>query len=268
YIYHNRIDDQGDKIKTEQNTCESVEKTIEELSKFIKKLHSSYFVNRVIITADHGFLYTYELPQEKDLEKVEMESLLAKDSRFLLAKPGEHEALGYAIPLSRVSPFNEKLEIIIPEGINRYRVPGAGKRYVHGGASLQELVVPVIESIRRRKEVSRKVDIMVPARNLRIVSNVLRLKVFQNSPVSATEKEIQIRAGIFRNNELVSDEKEMLMNSVSQNPSERMHDIILNLRPGLETTGILYLRIYDVEDSLNPLYEMKVVNESSISSDF
>lgn len=268
YIYHNRIDEQGDKSKTEQNTSEAVDKSVEELGKFIKKLHSSYFVNRVLITADHGFLYTYQLPPEKDLEQVKVENLVEKDSRFLLVSKGEQEPLGYKIPVEKVSPFTEKIDIIIPEGINRYRIQGAGKRYVHGGASLQEMVVPVIESIRKRRDITSKVNVIIPAKNMRIISNVLRLKLYQENPVSAREKDRTLKIGIYRNNELVSDEKEIILDSASENITERQHEIMLNLKPGLDSSGILTLKIFDAEDELNPLFESKVMNESSINPDF
>ena len=57
YIYHDVIDATGDKKPSERRTFEAVKDAINELKIFVKMLHSSYNVSKVIITADHGFLY-------------------------------------------------------------------------------------------------------------------------------------------------------------------------------------------------------------------
>ncbi|WP_145453461.1 hypothetical protein, partial [Staphylococcus epidermidis] len=44
---------------------------------------------------------------------------------------------------------------IIPKGIHRFAIQGAGANYVHGGAMLQEIVVPVITFKNDRSKSSR-----------------------------------------------------------------------------------------------------------------
>jgi hypothetical protein len=53
--------------------------------------------------------------------------------------------------------FNDNVFVTIPHSVNRYRKQGVGHQFVHGGGSLQEVVVPVIESSRKREEVVTKV---------------------------------------------------------------------------------------------------------------
>ena len=44
---------------------------IEELRKFIKSLHATYNVAKVYVTSDHGFLYSDNAIQDKNLEKID-----------------------------------------------------------------------------------------------------------------------------------------------------------------------------------------------------
>lgn len=39
----------------------------------------------------------------------------------------------------------------IPKSINRLRLKGSGSRFVHGGATLQEVVIPVISINKKRQ---------------------------------------------------------------------------------------------------------------------
>ena len=43
------------------------------------------------------------------------------------------------------------IEILIPKSINRLRLKGSGSRFVHGGASLQEVVIPVLRINKKRQ---------------------------------------------------------------------------------------------------------------------
>jgi hypothetical protein len=58
------------------------------------------------------------------------------------------QALGYA----------DETEALIPKSINRIRIQGAGSRFVHGGSSLQEIVVPVLEINKARKSDIEQVE--------------------------------------------------------------------------------------------------------------
>jgi hypothetical protein len=43
------------------------------------------------------------------------------------------------------------VEVQIPKSINRLRLKGSGSRFVHGGASLQEVVIPVLKINKKRQ---------------------------------------------------------------------------------------------------------------------
>jgi len=268
YIYHNKIDATGH--ASESDTFSAVDGTIEQLTKFIKKLHGSYNVSKVIVTADHGFLYNDYVIEERDKEKGSGLESLISDSRFEVSPKSEKPSLGYSFPLKNTTKFLEDLFVIIPNSVNRYSGSGRGNQYVHGGASLQELIVPVIESSRKREGVSGLVTPSLVTKDPKVVSNVLKFILIQEEPVGASIKERTIMAGIYRDSQLVSNEKEIELNKTSSNPTDRVFQVDLHLVQHGKMETQYKLKVFDKADSnrLNALLETDVKNQTLIQSDF
>ena len=95
-------------------------------------------VAQVHVVADHGFLLLEEIGEH---EKVGVRDVpaLTKKSRYLVGK-----SLGRTDQLRFPVPGSEDLEAWFPRGIGCFRTPGK-YNYVHGGLSLQELVVPHLQ---------------------------------------------------------------------------------------------------------------------------
>ena len=269
YVYHDVIDATGDKRSSERRTFDVVEDAMAELKQFIKRLHSSYNVAKVFVTSDHGFLYNDREIQEKEKEQLPKIDLVQSHNRYYLSEEGLDPDLGYCIPLSATTMFDENLFVTIPASTNRYKKQGVGHQFVHGGGSLQELIVPVIESSRKREKVTKKINpILVLKGTLKVVSNILRLNLLQENEVSRYEKERNIKIGLYKDNELVSNEEELVMNSTSESPSERMSRIELILSNDAVKESFLKLKVIDVEDPLNPIIEERVQNNTIIPTDF
>lgn len=268
YIYHDVIDAIGDKKLSERKALEAVEDAIEELRMMIKKLHSSFNVARVIITADHGFIYNDRTIEEKDKEDPPGWETVVAHNRFCILPRAEEPTLGYVFPLARTTRFKDDLHVLIPASVNRYKRQGSGQQFVHGGASLQELIVPVIISSRKREDIAQKVNPVLVTKNLKIVSNVLKLQLLQEKKVSLFEKERELRIGIYKGHELVSNEEEIVMDATSDLPSARSYTCTLNLLSSAGQQTVLKLKIFDKSDPLNPLIEENVINTTLIESDF
>jgi 5S rRNA maturation endonuclease (ribonuclease M5) len=144
FIYHNCIDAVGDKRDTEHRTCIAVESALEEIVKLLKKA-AAMNVSHFVITADHGFLFQNDALDESDFLAVPQPGeALQYQRRFIVApKIAEDSRLKHftATQLGLVG----NLQFAFPKGIQRLRLQGSGSRYVHGGTSLQEIVVPVVE---------------------------------------------------------------------------------------------------------------------------
>jgi uncharacterized protein (TIGR02687 family) len=223
YIYHNRIDAIGDDLKTEEQLPEAAEDAIEDLTKLVRKLTSANFSN-VLITADHGFLYQHRVLDESDFAIADPQGaeILYRNRRFVIGR-GLSATAGMKHFTATGLGLSGDLEVLIPNSINRMRVKGAGSRFVHGGAALQEVVIPVIRVGKQREaDVGHvEVQIFVTGRSL-ISSGQTAVALYQVQPVSEKMRSRELLAGIYAiDGTLISDEYTLLFDFRSENARER-----------------------------------------------
>ncbi len=95
-------------------------------------------IEQIHVVTDHGFLLLEKVAEH---EKVSIGKVpaLAKKSRYVVGRHlGHTDQLSFHVP---GSPESNPLEAWFPRGVGCFRTPGP-YNYVHGGLSLQELVVP------------------------------------------------------------------------------------------------------------------------------
>ena len=223
YVFHNRIDATGDKKESEERVFEAVEETLQELIKIIKKLTAANATN-MLITSDHGFIYQNRPIEESDFADVAVggSEVYHQDRRFVLGK-GLHPHASLRKFTAEELGLSGDMEIQIPKSINRLRLKGSGSRYVHGGASLQELVLPVLKINKKRQSdvTCVGVDILRSGASV-ITSGQLSVAFYQTEPVTGKKQPRTLRAGIYtKDGELVSDSHELTFDLTSENPRER-----------------------------------------------
>jgi len=223
YIYHNRIDAIGDDLKTEEQLPEAAEDAIEDLTKLVRKLTSANFSN-ILITADHGFLYQHRVLDESDFAIADPQGaeILFRNRRFVIGR-GLSATQGMKHFTATGLGLSGNLEVLIPNSINRMRVKGAGSRFVHGGAALQEVVIPVIRVGKQREaDVGHvEVQIFVTGRSL-ISSGQTAVTLYQVQPVSEKMRSRELLVGIYATDgTLISDEYTLLFDFRSENARER-----------------------------------------------
>ena len=223
YVYHNRIDAIGDKLQTEDRLPEAAEDAIEDLTKLVRKLTSANFSN-IIITADHGFLYQQSALDESDFAIADPQGteILFRNRRFVIGR-GLAPTAGMKHFTATNLGLSGDLEVLIPNSINRMRVKGAGSRFVHGGATLQEVIIPVIRVGKQREaDVGQvEVQIFVTGRSL-ISSGQTAVTFYQVQPVSEKMHPREVLAGIYAiDGTLISDEYTLLFDFRSENARER-----------------------------------------------
>ncbi len=99
----------------------------------------------------------------------------------------------------------------------------SGSRFVHGGASLQEVVIPVLRVNKKRQSdvTAVEVDILRGASSV-ISSGQLAVILYQSSPVTDKIQPRVLRAGIYtEGGELISDSHVLTFDLTSANPRER-----------------------------------------------
>ena len=270
YVYHDVIDSTGDKRASERRTFTAVKESINELKKLVKTLHATMNVAKVFVTADHGFLYNEREIEDKDKENIEIPKVIQSHNRYVISDSKEENKLGYSIPIASTTCFKDSNQFVhIPKSVNRYKKQGVGHQFVHGGGSLQELVVPLIESSRKRTEVTQKVNpMLIDKKRLRVVSNILKVNILQEHEVSRTEKERTIQVGLYKENTLVSNLEKMVLNSTSEAPTERLFRAELTLSPDAANESFLKLKCFDLDDQLNAIIDERVQNLTLIQTDF
>ena len=223
YIYHNRIDHTGDKMHSEGQAFEAAEQTLGDIIRLVKKLTAANASN-ILVTADHGFIYQHRPLEESDFASIEAsgEAVLYRDRRFVLGK-GLAESSGLHKFTSEQLGLTGEMGVQIPKSINRLRLKGSGSRFVHGGASLQEVVIPVLRINKKRQSdiTAVEVDILRGASSV-ITSGQLAVTLYQAGPVSDKIQPRTLRAGIFtESGELISDSHELSFDLSSDNPRDR-----------------------------------------------
>lgn len=223
YVYHNLIDAIGDKRDSEERVFEAAEDTIEEIVRVVKKLNGAN-ANNVIVTSDHGFIYQHRPIEESDFSSAQVEGdvILFRDRRFILGHglKGNHG-------LRRFTPgqacLEGSVELLIPKSINRLRRQGSGSRFVHGGAALQEIVIPVVKINKKRQSDTTAVEVeIIGSSNQLITSSQISVRFYQVTAVTEKTQARTLRAGIYaQSGELISDSHELVFDFRSENPRER-----------------------------------------------
>ncbi len=257
YIYHNVIDAVGDKAATERDVFEAVEKALEDLSSLVKNLVNNVSATNIYITSDHGFIYRRSVLQEYDkISKVDAKSI-EEGRRFILTESNVNEKGLLSIPMDYL--LNDKnLFALVPKGVVRYKVQGAGANYVHGGASLQEIAIPVIKfkNIRKDEFKSSKVEVKLTNISRKITNRITFLEFFQVDKVE--EKKLPLRLKIYFEDEegnRISNENIVIADSRSSKPDERTYKEKFTLKDKpYDKAKSYYLVLEDEDETVEKIY--------------
>lgn len=223
YVYHNLIDKVGDTRDTEERVFAAAEDTLEELLLLIKKLVNAN-ASHVLVTADHGFIYQHQPLQESDFVSSAPEGgqVLYTDRRFVLGR-GLREHASFKTWQPHQLGLGGDLQVQIPKSIQRLRLKGSGSRFVHGGATLQEVVIPLISVRKKRQSDVGKVEVQVVGSGGKLITTgQLGVMLYQTEPVTEKRQPKRLRVGLFTpSGEPVSDLHELLFDRSSDNPRER-----------------------------------------------
>ena len=269
YIYHDTIDSMcHDNPQQVGLACKTA---IAELKDWIKKLHATFNVTRVILTSDHGFLYNDIQFTEKDKHHVTEKAVEIKSRYYLTESSADASEAGFGISKFQLCKVSGMIDtdtyVAVPNGSNRLYASG-GYEFAHGGATLQELIIPVLYSSRKKVDTKQKVNVTLVDHDLKMNSSILKFTLIQAEAVSAEIRERKIVCGVYLGDKLVTKEKEVVLNSTDAvNWANRAFNITLSLETAT-TAPLLELRVYDVDDKMNALVKQAVKNATLIERDF
>lgn len=267
YIFHDTIDE----ASHSQNPFEVIgacRKAIEQLTVLISRLHATWNVTNVTLTADHGFIYNDMIFEDKDKHSI-TDSTFEKKTRYYLTENSTPVEGVAKLQVETVSGMKTTTPtyVAVPMGTNRFAASG-GYSFAHGGASLQEMIIPVIKSVRKKVDKTEKVGVALMNHNLSMVSSRLKFQIIQSEAVSMNVVERKIVCIIYNGDDPVTEPKELTLNSVDAvNLNNRVFELTMNLNKSV-SASMLQLRIYDNDDLLNPIIKEAVKNNTMIEQDF
>ena len=234
YVYHNQIDKVGDNSASEGTVFEAVERTFDDIKVAVEKLKVAGF-NKIFITADHGFLYQDSTISEHGFLSTVPEGEVTEfmNRRFIIGT-GLTKSDGLKHFTSSQLGYECDYEIQIPASSLRLRRKGSGLRFVHGGASLQEAVVPLLELTKSAKGfIQPQVDVVLsPGSSTRITTGVVSLSFTQKEPVSDELASRELRIAIFAGEQRISTPETLVFSSSDAEIRNRTSAISLSMLNG------------------------------------
>lgn len=226
YVYHNVIDQTAD-AGNEDGTFAAVRKTIDDIAALVRHIMNNLNGTNIVITADHGFLFQETAPSTVDRNTIETKPanpIVAK-KRYVIGSDLGDDVGAWHGKLASTSNFEGATEFWVPKGTNRFHFVG-GARFVHGGAMLQEVCVPVIK-VRQQKDVKAKaatrvstVGVTLITYPTKITTPRQRISLLQTEAVSDRKKAATVRVGIYADEQPISSVETVSLDSTTQQMNE------------------------------------------------
>ena len=264
YIYHDTID--ASSHNDETSVFEACEKSIIEIKNLVNVICSDLQGLNVIITSDHGFLYTYQQLDESD--KMERSSfkkdIIEQGRRYVITDDKANP--DFLMPVKGIYNEFSMLGFAPRENI---RIKGAGGiNFVHGGVSLQEICVPVIKykylrsgyksyRINKDKYDAKPVSIVLLSSTRKISNMIFSLSFYQKEAVKDNYVACTYNVHIEDSTgNIVSDVQKIIADKTSIVAKDREFKCTFNLKSQkFNNTDTYYLVIKDESGVQIPVKE-------------
>lgn len=258
YIYHNRIDETSHTDETEVfNSCQDA---IAELKNMVRIIVNEFSGTRIFITSDHGFIYTYQpLTEDAKVDKTTVsDEDIEVDRRYLITKKGTKP--DYLLPVKFLD--DTQFDAFSPIGNTRIRKKGGGLNFVHGGISLEEMVVPVIDyhymrtdsagyQKNKKKYDTKPVSLSLLSASHKISNMIFSLNFYQKEAVCAN-REAATYLLYFTDAEgrQVSDTQRVIADKTSDDNQDRTFRVSFNLKSMKYSSNETYYLVIADESGL------------------
>lgn len=239
YIYHDKVDEASHTSDTA--VFPACDDAIDEIKNLVRIIVNEFSGTKIYITADHGFLYTYSPLKEDD--KVDKSGFISRiveyGRRFAIMQKDANP--DYLLPVKFLDGESD-YEAYAPRENIRIKMNGGGLNFVHGGASLQEMVVPVIEyrylrsdskAYQRNKDKidTKPVTISLLSASRKISNMIFSLNFYQTEAVGGNrESATYLLYFVDSNGKQVSDTCKIIADKTSDNGQERTFRCNFNLK--------------------------------------
>jgi uncharacterized protein (TIGR02687 family) len=278
YIYHDEIDAIGDKQATENQTFEAARNAVDEIKQLVGRIINRLNGSRVIVTADHGFLF--KMTDVTDSDKTALKSkpagTIEAKKRYLIGANLPTDSYYWTGKLANTAGIDanngDDAEFMIPRGSNRFNFVG-GAKFIHGGVMPQEICVPVLhvrelDTKAQTKHAKQRVGV-VPLNNpVKIVANIDRIQFLQTDPVGEKFKPRELELWIEDpDGKTISSRDKVLFDSASDKMDERKRNIQIKLEGiGFDRTLSYKLIMEDTESKTKTTHS--VIIDLAFEDDF
>jgi hypothetical protein len=157
-VFTSEIDNLGH--KTGHDLSKFLDQLVGDLKIAVEKLHANGY-ETVHIATDHGFILMADDGDKIDAPK---NQAAVGGDRYLFLADG---AVVDESMLTLSMPMDERLRLAFAPGIACFVKP---KQYLHGGISLEEMVVPLLTSVAKQKSEKMKVQCALPSPDVTTMS--------------------------------------------------------------------------------------------------
>jgi len=238
YIYHDKIDETSHTDET--LVFGSCDDAISELKNMVKIIVNEFSGTKIYITSDHGFLYTYKpLTEDSKVDKTTGSAEdVEVDRRYLITKKGAKPQ--YLLPVKFMD--DEQYDAFAAMGNVRIKKKGGGLNFVHGGISLQEMVVPVIDyhymrsdsagyKKNKKKYDTKPVTVGLLSANHKISNMIFSLNFYQKEAVGDNREAANyLLYFVDSENRQVSDTQRIIADKTGDNNQDRTFRVNFNLK--------------------------------------
>lgn len=261
YVYHDEIDIHGDKLRTEDETFAVCETAVEEIFMMIKRLTSANNIH-FIVTADHGFIYKRSRLSESDKITGLPQDKALIGRRYVVSENAVvADGIG-TVSLGDILKNSDNRLVCTPIGSDIFKMSGGGQNFVHGGSSLQEMVIPVLD-IRTNKNFTETKPVSIALVSLlqKITNLTTNLDFIQSDVVTSTQKETTYKVFfISDDNEKISNDNIYVADKKDLDASKRVFRLKFTFKnKKYDNSKKYYLVAYDEKNNLEVLrHEVKI----------
>jgi uncharacterized protein (TIGR02687 family) len=260
YVYHNIIDAIGDKAGSESGTFPAVEDALEDLVQLIRRIIDQLNGSTVIVTADHGFLYTESSPTEIDKSSLggKIETALIAKKRMVVGSELPASGPFHRAQLSVTAGVDGEWEAIYPRSTQRFHLAG-GAKYLHGGPMPQEVFVPLLivkekEGDAAKATEVRAVGITLATNTTRVTVNQQTWRFLQTEAVDERRRPLRATIGIYDGLRPVSDLQTVVFDSETDSMTDKERRVRLTLsNESFDQTRTYQLVVRNADDGTEVL---------------
>lgn len=257
YIYHDTIDEASHTSDT--MVFPACDDAIQELKNLTKIICNDFGATHILFTADHGFLYTYSpLTEDDKIDKTGFVNRIVEYGRryAIMMKDSDPNYLQKVQFLGGTSEY----DAFAPKENVRIKMNGSGLNFVHGGISLQEMVVPVIDyhflrnqskqyQRNQKKYDTKPVEVSLLSATHKVSNMIFSLNFYQKEPVGDNREAATYQLYFTDSNgKQISDTSKIIADKTSDNGQERTFRCSFNLKSlKYDNKEIYYLVIADAD---------------------